>query len=383
MLRYLASANDMLKLRMLGSCRVQSAGRPRRPVTPDAPAMIIGALMTASGISNGARLMIRDFRRRNVPCHAVDVTGLLGMTAVEPDESYSRHTDHLPLLPRIIHLNPPHFGRTLYGLRHTVFKAPVVGYWAWELETAPQKWTASARLTDEIWVPSPFVRDAMLNMLDGVDDAPVVRVVPHAIAESPPIDRNASAQHRARLMLGLPPQGFVAGFTFSVLAGVRRKNPEAAIAAFRKAFPSGEADPILLLRCADAAKNRTAWASLLQMAAQDPRIRLVEPAVCPIQDFFSAIDTLLSLHRSEGYGLTLAEAVRAGIPVIATSWNISDEISGSKLFHPVPSVLIPVEDPAGPYREFHNLRWAEPDVGIAAQHLRELQAIHRYHIVNG
>lgn len=383
MLRHLTNVNDMLKLRMLRSCRVNSAGHIRRRVTPDAPAVIIGALMMASGISNGARLMVRDFKRRNVPCHAFDVTGLLGMSAVEPDESYIRHANHLPPLPRIIHLNPPHFGRTMYYLRHTVFNAPVIAYWAWELETAPHKWMASARLADEIWVPSPFVRHAMLSMLDGVKDAPVVRVVPHAMAESHPIDRNASTQHRARLMLGLSSQGFVAGFTFSMLAGVRRKNPEAAIAAFRKAFPSGEAGPVLLLRCADAAKNKAAWASLLQMAAQDPRICLVEPAACPIQDFFSAIDVLLSLHRSEGYGLTLAEAVRAGIPVIATSWSISDEISASKLFHPVPSALIPVEDPAGPYREFHNLRWAEPDVSAAAQHLRELRVIHRYHIVNG
>lgn len=373
----------MLKLRMLRSCRAHSSGSARRAVTLDEPAIIAGTLATTSGISNGARLMIRDFRRRDVSCHAVDVTGLLGMTTVEPDDSYMNHADELPLLPRIVHLNPPHFGRALYHLRHTIFRMPVVGYWAWELETAPRKWMTSAQLADEIWVPSPFVRDAMLNMLDGMEDAPSVRVVPHAVAESPLIDRSASAQHRTRLMLGLPPQGFVAGFTFSVLAGVRRKNPEAAITAFREAFPSGETGPILLLRCVDAAKSRSAWASLLQLAAQDPRIRLVEPAVCPIQDFFSTIDTLLSLHRSEGYGLTLAEAVHAGIPVIATSWSISDEISESRLFHPVPSALIPVNDPAGPYREFHNLRWSEPDVRVAAQHLRELRATHRYHIANG
>jgi len=378
----LTNIKDTLKLRVLRMHRSRSCGHARRKVPPNTPAVIMGTLSKASGIGNGARLMLRDLGRRDVSCHAIDLTRQLGMTAQLPGES-DVQSPQLPPLPRIIHLNPPHFGRVLYSLRHTIFAAPVVGYWAWELEAVPRKWLASAQLADEIWVPSTFVRDALRSVLDGMAGAPPVHVVPHAVEIGETIARDASARIAARQRLGLPPQGFIAGFTFSVLAGVRRKNPEAAIAAFREAFSPADDGPTLLLRCVDAGKNQAAWAALQRLAAQDSRIRLVEPVSCDIQDFFSAIDTLLSLHRSEGYGLTLAEALRAGIPVIATSWSIAREISGNKLFYPVPSAVIPVNDPAGPYRKFRKMRWAEPDIGMAAKYLRELQAIHRYHIANG
>ncbi len=379
--RHLIRTRDMLGLRWLRGLRKRTIGRTRRTVALGAPAVIVGSLAAAGGISNGARLMLADLAQRGVRFHAVDVTRQLGMAAVMPEGAGPGN--ELPLLPRIVHLNPPHFGRALRRLGQAAFAGPVVGYWAWELETAPREWIASAQLADEIWVPSPFVRDALLNVLRQLDDAPALRVVPHAVEAGPIIPRDALIRSTARHQLALPPDGFVAGFTFSMLAGVRRKNPEAAISAFRAAFPAGSKDSTLLLRCVDPGKNQSACATLRRLAAEDSRIRLVESATCRIQDFFAAIDVLLSLHRSEGYGLILAEALRAEIPVIATSWSISDEISRNPLFYPVPSTLIPVHDPSGPYRNFSNQRWAEPDLAAAIQHLQQLQAIHGYHIANG
>jgi glycosyltransferase involved in cell wall biosynthesis len=376
----LQRARDALGLRWLRRCRQRLAGTTRRPVVPQTPAVIVGTLLNASGIGQGARLMLTDLAQRGVQCQAVDVTRQLGLPIIAPATADHDAGGELPRLPRIVHLNPPHFGRALRSLGGRVFAAPVVAYWAWELEAVPREWLASALLTDEIWVPSPFVSDAVLSLLHGMDDAPPVRVVPHAVAAGEVIARDASARRAARERLGMPPQAFVAGFTFSVRAGVRRKNPEAAIAAFQKAFPDGSDNSRLLLRCADASANLPAWAVLHAQATQDSRIRLVDPAACGIQDFFSTIDALLSLHRSEGYGLTLAEALRAGIPVIATAWSIAEEISRSALFYPVPSSLVPVNDPGGTYRNFRKLRWAEPDLDAAARYLRELQTIHRYHI---
>lgn len=381
-LPYLGRSRDKLGLRWLQNCRDSMVGAVRREALPHTPAVIISTLSAASGIGKGAQLMLADLARRGMHRRAVDVTGWHGLPASETGAANPVAGAELPLLPRVVHLNPPHFGRVLRQLGRAVFAAPVVGYWAWELEAAPAEWLASAQLVDEIWVPAPFVHDAVRKLLEGVQNAPPVRVVPHAVAAGEPFTRDAAARSAARQKLGLPARGFVAGFTYSARAGVQRKNPQGAIAAFRKAFADAGEDVSLLLRCLDADMDRSAWAALQQLAAQDSRIRLLDAAVCRIQDFFSAIDALLSLHRSEGYGLTLAEALRAGIPVIATAWSISDEISSHKLFYPVSSELTFVNDPAGPYRKFQALRWAEPDVDIAAQYLRELRAAHGYHVSN-
>jgi glycosyltransferase involved in cell wall biosynthesis len=165
---------------------------------------------------------------------------------------------------------------------------------------------------------------------------------------------------------------FAAGFSFSMRAGLRRKNPQGAIAAFRAAFPAGTESAALLLRCVDADWRRADWKRLCEEAGADRRILPLRSTDCGIAEFYAALGALLSLHRSEGYGLTLAEALAAGIPVVGTTWSLPAEISGHPLFRAVPSTLIPVRDPGGPYAEFSDLNWADPEIAAAARHLQEL-----------
>ena len=136
----------------------------RREVRPGTPALIVGALSAASGIAEGARLMLADLLRRGMEAQALDATRALRMPAALPEPAALRPGDALPALPRILHFNPPHFGRALHRLGANAFAAPVVAYWAWELERAPAAWRSSAVLADEIWVPSPFVGSAVATI---------------------------------------------------------------------------------------------------------------------------------------------------------------------------------------------------------------------------
>lgn len=371
--QYLIRTRDMLGLRWLRDCRERAVGTTRRAVTPGTPAVIVGTLATASGIGNGARLMLMDLKQRQIPCLAVDVTGALGMAAVEPNEFGTQSIDQLPPFPRIVHLNPPHFGRALRHIGRSAFAAPVIGYWAWELEEAPRNWISSVRLADEIWVPSPFVRDAVSRILSGAPNSPNLRVVPHAVMAGPLTPRDAASRSSARQRLGLAKSEFVAGFTFSMLAGLRRKNPEGIIAAFRAAFPAGREQATLLLRCTDPHKNWAAWKVLQEISATDCRIHAVNASECSITDFFSVLDVLVSLHRAEGYGLTMAEALRFGIPVVATPWGLSDDLVSHSNFHAVPYNLVGVDDPGGSYAHCRHLRWANPDVIEAAALLQKVR----------
>jgi glycosyltransferase involved in cell wall biosynthesis len=357
--------------------RARGIGGTRREAAPGSPALIVGALRLVGGISGGARLMLAELRRRGVACQALDVSREIGLGATEAGDFPLVPGDALPPLPRVVHLNPPHFARMLSLLGPQVFDEPVVGYWAWELECAPPQWRASATLTDEIWVPSPFVAAAVAAMLDGLPDPPRVRVVPHPVEAGAVPSRDPAQRAAARQRLALGDAVFVAGFSFSMRAGVLRKNPQGPIAAFRDAFPAGNEPAALLLRCVDPQLKPEVWQELAAAAGGDTRVRLLGPEACRIADFYAALDALLSLHRSEGYGLTLAEALAAGIPVVATAWSLPPEIGGHPLFRGVPSTLVPVRDPEGSYAEFTNLRWADPDPAAAARYLLELAGVLR------
>lgn len=376
-------ARDALILWYLRRQRERMAGSQRRNVVPGGPAAVVGALATASGIGNGARLMLADLRQRGVHCRAIDLTRELKLTVSEPDAGEIAPREALPPLPRIVHLNPPHFARGLEHFGAQVFVEPVVAYWAWELEQAPPEWLASAMLADEIWVPSAFVRDAFHRTFGKVAGFPKVRVVPHAVVAGASLPRDAGSRGAARRRLGFSATDFVAGFSFSMLAGVERKNPKAAIAAFKAAFPAQQDHPRLLLRCVDADKNRNAWDELLWLTADDSRIRLVRGEASSIHDFFGAIDVLLSLHRSEGYGLTLAEALLADIPVVSTAWSLPAETANHPRLHGVRSKLVPVLDPAGAYKNFGHLHWAEPDLAAASRCLRDIYALRSYSELDG
>lgn len=369
---------DALVLRRLRGQRKRAVVNERRSVAPDGPAVVVGALATASGIGNGARLMLADLGHRDVLHHAVDITRELGLKVSEPNTRGVAAGDALPSLPRIVHLNPPHFARGLGHLGASVFAEPVVAYWAWELEQAPREWLASALLADEIWVPSAFVRDALRRTFGDARGFPGIRVVPHVVAAGEPFPRNTESRNAVHRTLGFSAADFVAGFSFSMLAGVERKNPKAAITAFKEAFSEERDHPRLLLRCVDADKNRNAWGELLQLVGDDKRIRLIYGEALSIHDFFGAIDVLLSLQRSEGYGLTLSEALLAGIPVISTDWSLPVETTRHPKFYAVPFKLVSVLDPTGPYKNFRHQRWAEPDLAAASHCLRALYTLRSY-----
>jgi glycosyltransferase involved in cell wall biosynthesis len=154
-----------------------------------------------------------------------------------------------------------------------------------------------------------------------------------------------------------------------------RKHPMAAIEAFRRAFPA-EVNATHLIRCLDHAAFPEGLARMQAAASGDERIRVVAIGreESSIEDAYLACDVYLSLHRSEGFGLNLAEALSMGLPVIGTRWSLGDAIADHRLFIPVPSTLVGVVDDQHLYDRVAGARWAEPDVGFAADALSRVAA---------
>ena len=239
----------------------------------------------------------------------------------------------------------------------------VIGMWWWEVAALPQRWLRAFDLVDEVWVGSRFVAD----LLAAVSPVPVVHV-PLAVPE--PVASDAG-----RAQLGLP-EGFLFGFVYDYASVVARKNPLGLIEAFGRAFPaqSGDDGPSLVLKTLGGERHAREHGDVLAAAQRHPRVTVLD-AHLPAADknaLIGALDCYVSLHRSEGFGLTVAEAMALGTPVIATDYGGTRDLLtafNALLVDHRPVAIGPGNDPYPAHGE-----WAEPDLDHAAQLMRAVHA---------
>ena len=259
----------------------------------------------------------------------------------------------------MLHVNAPMLPLALLRLpAHVTRNRPIIGYWAWEMPQVPPDWRPALACVNQIWVPSRFTAAALEPLMPRQ-----VKVVPPAIALAPP-----AAAPLGRADFGLPQDGVVVLVSFNLASSFHRKNPLAAIAAFRAAFGS-RLDRILLLKVGHPEHAPADYARLVRIA-QAPNIR-VETRTLSTADchaLTACADIVLSLHRSEGFGLVMAEAMLLGKPVIATGWSGNTDFMDSTNAALVDCRLVPAQDDRAVYRG----TWAEPDVAQAARLLRAL-----------
>jgi glycosyltransferase involved in cell wall biosynthesis len=230
-----------------------------------------------------------------------------------------------------------------------------IGLWAWEVEDLPPAMAASERHLDEIWGISSFTAAALARRLSKpVRAFPLPVVVPEI-------------RRRTRAELGMP-DGFLFLFCFDYDSVFRRKNPLAVVAAFRQAFP--DRDGVVLYIKTTNAGRHAAEDEALRAAAGGRANIVIRDAYVTSDDYFSmldACDCYVSLHRSEGFGLTVAEAMALGKPVISTAYSSTLEFANESNSFPVPARLVEVGDGAPPYPP--HARWADPDVSAAAEQM--------------
>jgi Glycosyl transferases group 1 len=194
------------------------------------------------------------------------------------------------------------------GLASDYFEGPRIGVWGWETNSIPSRWRRAFELIDEIWVYSRF----MAENIGAVAPVPVTALAPPVEAPSEPV---------VPLRMGVP-EGFLFLFVFDYLSTIQRKNPVGLIEAFKRAFAPGEG-PQLLIKTINAPLRPLAEEELLWAAHERPDIHIVDRSLDSheLAGLMAACDCYVSLHRSEGFGLTLAEAMAIGKPVIATRYS--------------------------------------------------------------
>ena len=240
----------------------------------------------------------------------------------------------------------------------------VIGYWFWELDEIPATHRAAIDLVDEIWAPTQFVADAY----EAAVDVPVA-LVPLPVARPRPstADRATFGFDDATV--------FVASFDH--LSSAQRKHPAGAVEAFRRAFPTGDEPARLVVKSINGHLRPAATAALVDHAAGDPRIELRDEYLDAGDQaaLIAAADGFVTLHRSEGLGLHIAEAMWLRTPVVATAYSGSVDLTAAGVDGPVafevPARLVPVVDGGEAYRSG---RWAEPELDQAAAAMRRIVA---------
>jgi glycosyltransferase involved in cell wall biosynthesis len=238
----------------------------------------------------------------------------------------------------------------------------MIGVWAWELSRVPAEWAVGAKFVHEIWAPSRFSAEAFEAIAPGR-----VRVVPFPLATQLPFSVAGD-----RAAFGLPADHFIVFSAFNLASSCTRKNPFGTIAAFKAAFGASR-DALLVLKLTGVADYQDDLAAIGAAVGEAPNIRLVTETVSEpeLRGLMAASDVVLSLHRSEGFGLIPATAALLGVPVVATGYSgnlafMEPQSSGLVRYR-----LVPVRDERGVY-DIPNAEWAEPDVEDAAAWLRRL-----------
>jgi hypothetical protein len=233
-----------------------------------------------------------------------------------------------------------------------------IGFWAWEVSAFPHRFLKAFGHVDEVWVGSRHVRDAVAELAT----VPVL-AIPQPV--SLPADAGTAAPPP-----GLP-EGFRFLFAFDYLSIFERKNPLATIAAFTRAFPPGSGAS-LIVKTLNENHDPRAHALLTAAADAHPDVHLIGRRLSPGErnGLMNSADCYVSLHRAEGFGYTLAEAMWIGKPVIATGYSGNVDYMTPENSYLVDHRLIAI----GPGRDPYPAEgvWAEPDVEHAARLMREV-----------
>jgi glycosyltransferase involved in cell wall biosynthesis len=225
-----------------------------------------------------------------------------------------------------------------------------IGFWAWELEEFPARFDVGFGLVDEVWANSEFARDAIAKRA-----TVPVKAFPVPVPDVRVPDRVDG------------PTTFLFAFDFNSTG--QRKNPWGVVEAFRRAF-AGRAEVRLIIKAINAHLHGAAAERLRYAVGADARIELLERFLDAeeLSALYARCTAYVSLHRSEGFGLTVAEAMIRGIPVICTDYSATSEFVDPSVGWLIPHTMVEVGPGWPPYQA--DALWAEPDLDAAAAAMR-------------
>jgi glycosyltransferase involved in cell wall biosynthesis len=238
-----------------------------------------------------------------------------------------------------------------------------IGLFFWELERPSEEWRWLKTWMDEVWVHSDFLVKSFSKMFRNV----------HKI----PFTLNLKLNKKLnRSYFKLPQNAFIFIFNFDYWSVYERKNPEGVVRAFKMAF--GDRRNVHLLIKSTHAKFQPEDANNLRSligSAKNIELRDVFISSENMMSLINLCDCYVSLHRAEGLGLGMAEAMALGKPVIATNYSGNLEFMSDHNSCLVGYKKIPIKKNAYPHcnRESNNGDWADPNIKQAADYMKKIK----------
>ncbi|MDE6971292.1 MAG: glycosyltransferase, partial [Eubacterium sp.] len=266
----------------------------------------------------------------------------------------------LPYEINLIHINPLELGTAYCRIDPHAFDYRYhIAFWLWELEDFPDEWTMYFEGLDEIWAPSEFTCEAIRKKT-----SLPVKCMPYYLEAS--VQGTAARQY-----FQLPDGQFLFLMMYDSRSCAERKNPEAVMRAFQKAFAPSDRSVGLAIKINHATKEDERYIQNIMNGYTN--IYLIKNPLDrnEVNHLIRCVDVVVSLHRAEGFGLVLAEAMLLGTPVIATNWSANTEFMNKEVACMVDYQLVTLQKELPPFHA--GCRWAEPDVSQAADYMKKLR----------
>jgi glycosyltransferase involved in cell wall biosynthesis len=318
---------------------------------------VVGFLHAEHGIGQAARLVVEALRAVQTQ---VSTTSYRNTPS---RQSYPFHSDEIGTYKTVIMAVNAEINKDIRNTFGEYFFSGtyVIGQWFWELEKAPKWFSDSYQYVNELWAPTRFIEEMLKRE---VPKGVAVQYMPLPL-KVPQVNTTVT-----RSELGIDNR-FMYLFTFDFMSVMKRKNPLGLVEAFRSTFTDGEG-PQLVIKCINGKSRPEGIAQLLQACAGRSDITVIDKYLDA--DHAAALmnlcDCYVSLHRSEGLGLTIADAMLLEKPVIATGYSGNLDFMTPETSYLVPWEKVKVGRGAEGYDP--SAHWADPDLLEAGNLMREV-----------
>ena len=309
----------------------------------------IGFLDGDFGLANAAKSNIQALEKRGIEVKKINFS-YKEKTQIEEHDN----------LITIIHINPDGLFHLFDDIDlHSLENKYLIAFWAWEFSEIPLETKKYITFFNEIWTPSNFCVDAFSKN----SIVPVIRI-PHSIQEK--------VSYFSKKELQIPENKFIYLTIFDADSYVERKNPFTTITAFEKIFHKNNQEACLIIKTKNLSRFESILKRITDISNNNSSIILIDEKFSneKLDSLLIHSDCLISLHRSEGFGLTMAEAMQLGKPVIATAYSGNLDFMNSFNSYLVNYKLIEVKEDFGLIKR--GMIWADPIMSDASEKIKQV-----------
>lgn len=360
-IRKIARIKNRIQTKQLSKVKIL----PFEPECAQNGVNLIGNIRLNAGLGQSMRLVAKEFKQSKVPFTIYEhhISDSFSMTDHSCDDMID---EKLPYNVNLFHINAHEYTKAFRQLGKEKWDRHYnIAFWLWEIEEFPSDWDGCIDTLDEIWTPAEFVSSAIRKRTN----KPVVTIPYHVEA---PVDKKYDRKY-----FGLPEDKFLFLMMYDSESMMERKNPVGVLKAFKRAFPKENTNVGLVIKLnGNKPKDIAAIKEYLEGYTNVYFMTEVLDKVA-VNSLIADADVLVSMHRAEGFGLVMAEAMLNGVPCIATNWSANTEFMNSDVACMLDYEMVTLEHDIGPFKK--GSRWADPSIVQAAEYMQKLYQDREYY----